>query len=190
MEGVGAHIGPGAPLGATASEVGPVVCSEASLARPQVSPSGGGVWWVSGTSAPHPSHSRLHLHLRHWYAMSVHETFRRRHALQPVCGALPKFANASRLCSVDLVAGGRVCPCLSDYGHRLGCGVSRWYVIADWAFGLYKFAIVSGRIIPVDNYIGSAYVLQGRCLLIQHRSCQWARVQSTFNLRVRGDSHA
>ena len=167
-----------------------MVCSEASLARPRVSPSGGGVWWVSGASAPRPSHSRLHLYLRHWFAMSVHETFHRRRALQPVCGALPKFANASRLCSVDLVAGGRVCPCLSDYGHRLGCGVSRWYVIADWACGLYVLVIVSGHIFQDDDYIGSDYVLQGRRYLLQHRSCQWAREQSTFNLRVRGDSHA
>ena len=190
MEGVGARVGPGASLGATASEEGPVVCSEASLARPQVCPSGGGVWWVSGASAPHPSHRRVYLRMRHWYAMFATETFHRRRAFLPVRGALRKFAAASRLCSVDLVAEGRVCPCLSDHGHRLGCGVSRWYVVADWAVGLYILAIVSVHFIVDADYIMLAFVLQGRCFLIQHRSCQWARAQSTFNLRVRGDSHA
>ena len=54
MEGVGARRGPGIPSVTTATEEGPVVCSEAPLARPPVCPSGGGVWWVPGASATRP----------------------------------------------------------------------------------------------------------------------------------------
>ena len=75
MEGVGARRGPGIPSVTTATEEGPVVCSEAPLARPPVCPSGGGVWWVPGASAPHPSHSRYFLHKRHWFAMFAVDHF-------------------------------------------------------------------------------------------------------------------
>ena len=150
----------------------------------------GGVWWAPGTRAPHPSHRRYDIRTRHWCAVFVEEPFLRRRAFLPVDGALRKFAVASRLCSVGLVVEGRVCPCLNDHVHRLGCGLSRRYDLDNYALGVYITVTIFGHIVTFVGCLFFDYVPQGRCSHIQHRNCQWARVQFTFNLRVRGDSHA
>ena len=186
----GARRGPGIPSVTTATEEGPVVCSEAPLARPPVCPSGGGVWWVPGASATRPSHRRFHLRMRHWCAVFADDLFPCQRDFPPVLGALRKFAVASRLCSVGLVVEGRVCPCLNDHAHCLGRGLSRRYDLADYALGVYITVTIFGHIVTFVGCLFFDYVPQGRCSHFQHRNCQWARVQFTFNLRVRGDSHA